>query len=215
MGIWDIGFEANTGRKTIDQTVVKQKQFSQEAIDKTIYDILSSDQGLAALSSAENASGGSGSSGKTLLAQDLIAKVAGTIAQITAPEVETTAGVTKTQETKSKAGSKLSVICTYLAENGYIPLPLYLRGMYYHSQMNEITREGYLSWAFPAVERMKKSPRLCKFLAYLTISRYEYIVTLRPRFWGMLSVYVGEPICYAIGYCLTIRGHFNGRTINQ
>ena len=114
------GGEASTGYGRVSDvfngTRTTQKQFSQEAIDKTIYDIMSADQGLAALATAENASGGYGSSSKTLLAQDLIAKVAGTIAQITAPEVETTSSKNVKKSFSQTAGAKMgTVICTHLA----------------------------------------------------------------------------------------------------
>ena len=60
----------NTGSASSSGTTTRTRQFDQKAIDKAIYDIMASDQGLAALATAENASGGYKSSGKTLLLTD-------------------------------------------------------------------------------------------------------------------------------------------------
>jgi hypothetical protein len=203
------GASTSRGSVTNNGTRTTQKQFSQEAIDKTIYDILASDQGLAALASAENASGGFGASSKTLLAQDLIAKVAGTIAQITAPEV-----TTESSKAVKKDSSVKTVICTHLAEQGYINLQLYLRGHFYHSTIPATTITGYQSWAVHVVEAMKKYPIFCRILAPIVRSRYEFIVLRKLRIMGAATVYIGEPLCHLIGLIIQAKDEINGRAFN-
>jgi hypothetical protein len=201
MGLFDsigssLGIGVNVGRdsSTSSGTRTTQKMLSQEGIDKIVYDILSSDQGLAALSSAENASGGYGSSSKTLLAQDLIAKVAGEIANITAPTVETS-----NQKTVNKKASAKTVICTHLAERGYIPITLYLRGMFHTLQLPIETRVGYLSWAERLVPILARNPWLCRLIAPIVLSRYKLIVEGKFGILGALTVYVGQPLCFILG----------------
>ena len=202
------GVSSSRGSSTVNGTRTVQKQFSQEAIDKTIYDILSSDQGLAALANAENASGGYGSSSKTLLAQDLIAKVAGTIAQITAPEVTTESSK---KVDKNTTASAKTVICTYLAEQGYINLRLYLAGTYHTLSLPQQTRRGYLFWAEPVVSLMKKYPFLCPMIAPTVRARYEFIVSGKFSVAGAATVYIGQPICYLIGMILNTKDEIYGR----
>jgi hypothetical protein len=64
-----------------------QKVLTQAGIDKLIYDVLSSDSGLSALAQGENVSGGYGSSSKSLMTQDLVTKLVGELANVTAPTV--------------------------------------------------------------------------------------------------------------------------------
>lgn len=183
---------------SVSGTKTTQKVFNQSAIDKLIYDIMSSDEGLAALASAENASGGYRSSGKTLLAQDLIAKVAGTIAQITAPTVETENKNTDTSKT-NVGGEFKTVICTYLAEQGYMSLHLYLRAYSHNYLLHPAIHRGYMFWATGVVKRMRKSSRLCRFLSAIVRKRYEMIVDKKFSLVGAATIYIGHPICYVIG----------------
>ena len=204
MGLFDsigsaLGVSGSTSRgsSTTSGTRTTQKQLSQEAIDKIVYDILASDQGLSALANAENASGGYGSSTKTLMAQDLIAKVAGEIANITAPTVETTSSKKVDKNTSAK-----TVICTYLATHGYMPMELYLRGTYAYFRINPITLRGYHFWAVPIIPLLKNRHWLCSLLAPIAIKRYEYVVNKNFSITGFLSVFLAEPICYVIGLCV-------------
>lgn len=207
MGLFDgitsslgIGLSGSTGSTSTSGTRTTKKNISQEAIDKILYDVFSSDQGLAALANAENASGGYKSSSKTLLAQDLIAKVTGEIANLTAETVETTSG-----STKEKKGAVKTVICTHLAEQGYMPLPLYLRGTFAYFSLHPTVVRGYHFWAIPLVSLMKKHQWLCPILARVAIRRYEYIVSQKFSITGWISVHIAEPICYVIG--LFVPGH--------
>jgi hypothetical protein len=205
MGLFDsigsalgIGGSASYGTDNTNYQGTKTvaRQFDQKAIDKVIYDIMASDQGLSALASAENASGGAKSSSKTLLAQDLIAKVAGTIAQLTAPEVTSTQG---SSDNTKRSTSVKTVICTYLAEQGYLPLPLYLKGTYHTLCLSENVMRGYHLWAIPVVSLLKKYPFLCPLITPIVRSRYEYIVNNKLALMGRATVFIGQPICALIG----------------
>lgn len=184
-----------TSSQSSSGTETRQKMLSQEGIDKIIYDIMSSDQGLSALATAENASGGYGSSSKTLLAQDLIAKIAGEIANITAPEV-----TTSKQKTSGKSAKVGTVICTSLMINGYLDKELYAAGTPYYHQLNSRVLAGYHRWAFYVVELQTKYQWLNKILAPIAISRYETITKRRFGILGALTVYVGEPLCWLISF---------------
>lgn len=198
MGIFDFGGSTGRSSSTTSGTRTTQKKLSQEAVDKLIYDVLSSTDGLAALVNMENASGGYGASTKGLMAQDFLTKVIGEIANITAPTVETTDSKTVNKETKG-AGKVSTVICTYLMSAGYMPVMLYLRGVKPYLELNPIVLRGYRVWAEPVVSIMKTRPWLCRLLAPIAIKRYEYTVDRKFSFTGWASVWIAEPICYVIG----------------
>ena len=188
-------------------TQTSKKKIDQTAIDKIVADVLGSDQGLAALAQGENVSGASGSTVKTQLAQDLVTKLVGEIANITAETVTTTDQAQETQtQTQQSAKKKATVICTELTEQGMFP-----RWMYEHSKalehfesLPQETVSGYHFWAIPVVRLMRKSPKLCKFLLPTVFARYEYILYGRRTFIGAATVHVGQPICYAIGCALKL-----------
>lgn len=186
---FDFGSESQSGTRTT------QKVLSQQGIDKIIYDIMSSDKGLAALATAENASGGYRSSTKPLLAQDLVAKIAGEIANITAPTVETS------QSSSSKKGAKLgTVICTALMLEGYLDKQLYADGAAYYHKLHPRVIEGYQRWAIPSVEIIQKRSWLMKLIAPIATSRYKMITGRGFGILGAITIYIGEPICWLISF---------------
>jgi hypothetical protein len=198
MPLGKIGLTGGFGSSSQSQssTETTQKILSQEGIDKILYDIMSSDQGLAALANAENASGGYGSSSKTLLAQDLIAKVAGEIANITAPTVTTSSS--KTSGKSAKVGT---VICTALAMRGNLPKDLYVDGAKHYWELNPRVLAGYHTWAFGVVDLMQKYQWLYKLLAPIAVGRYEMITGRKKiTFWGAVTIYLGHPLCWLLSF---------------
>jgi hypothetical protein len=186
----------------------RKKNISQEAVDKIVYDVLSSDQGLSALATSENASGGFGSSTKALMAQDLIAKITGEIGKITAEDV-TNERTDKASQKQEFSESGKTVICTYLATQGYIPILDYTRAFYYYDvKLNPIVYAGYCTWAVHVVKWMKKYPFICNILRPVIKSRYDMILS-RKKFTllGGASIYIGQPICYLIGLFITLPGY--------
>lgn len=197
MPLGKIGLTGSFGTNSSSEsgTQTTQKVLSQEGIDKIIYDIMSSDQGLAALANAENASGGYRSSSKTLLAQDLIAKIAGEIANVTAPEV-----VTSNKSSKSKGGKIGTVICTALMYQGKLDKQLYADGAEYYHKLNDRVIRGYHRWAFGVVDLMVNYPKLQSILAPIAVGRYEMITGRKTTFWGLVTIYIGEPLCWLISF---------------
>jgi hypothetical protein len=202
-----MGYEASTDFGNVNTakytrgTSTIQKQISQEGINKLIYDVLSADQGLAALGGVESASGGFKSSSKSLLSQDLIAKLVGELANVTAPTVKTNQDYEDTNTYKWNVGAaaKGTVICTELASQGKLDLKLYSAGHVHFWTLPKQTVRGYHFWARSVVSLMQKSPLLSSLLAPIAKSRYEYIVHGKITFWGMVTVYIGQPVCYLIG----------------
>lgn len=192
-----------------------QRQLSQEAIDKLIYDVMSSDQGLAALSSGENLSGGSNSSVKTLMAQDMMTKLIGELATVTAKTVEEQDMVT---DKESKQGRKLSVICTELKRQGLLSEYLYEKVGPPWKQVSYFTWRGYSFWATKIAKKMQTSPLLTAFFEPIVVSRYKYL-SGDPDFHllGRLTVAL-QPVCWVLGFIVANIQHFkdlkNGRTYN-
>lgn len=183
--------QSQTGTTTVGKTL------SQDALNSIIYNIMSSDQGLSALASGENTSGGFHSSTKGLMAQDLTTKLAGEIANITAPTV---------QDTSSKS-SKKSVICTHLMQQGYLDPELYYAGTAHFCNLPYRTVAGYQIWGIKVVTFLEKYPVLCKFIAPIALSRYNMIVYERFGILGAITIYLGQPLCYLIGTLTGAKDH--------
>ena len=199
----------NNNQTYQDGTTTTQKKLSQEGINKIIYDVLSSDQGLAALAGAENSSGGYKSSTKSLLSQDLIAKLVGEIANVTAPTVQE---VSNSNVKRSAIGEGIlpganrggagggTVICTELLRQDLLDIDLYSAGFAHFNSLPLQTIRGYQLWAMKVVPLMRKYPRLARLLAPIARGRYEYIVHRKLTLSGLITVYIGQPICYLLGY---------------
>ena len=198
--------QTTSGSTSKSGTSTTQRVLSDEAINKLIYDVLASDQGLANLASGENLSGGFNSSAKTLQAQDFMTKLIGELAVATAPTVtESEEQATQTQTSKKKA----TVICTELARQGLLSPELYEAGGPASKQVHRTTWIGYHCWAVHVVSKMQKSERLSRALLPIVQSRYLYL-TKAPgiHLLGRLSVWVGHPICYAIGTVINWSGGY-------
>lgn len=183
------GYAANTANTGQAGSYTKKKSIDPAGINKLIYDVMSSDQGLAALAGGESGSGGTKSSTKGLLAKDLIAKVVGEIANVTATETQVSDQTTK----------KGTVICTELVRQGLLSEELYVGGFDHFSSLSAQTVRGYQVWARKVVPLMAKYRWLAELLAPIGVGRYEFIVSKKITFWGIVTVYLGQPLCYFIG----------------
>lgn len=194
MGI-NIGFGRNSESSTNGQTT--QKILDQKGIDKIIYDVMASDQGLSALATGENASGGYNSTTKSLLAQDLITKITGEIANITAPTV-----TSSSSSKSSKSAGLKTVICTELMRQGLLDEELYAAGAQHFNALSPYTVAGYRVWANHCVPILARNPNLAKRVAPIAVKRYEYIVHGKKTLTGMATVYLCQPVCFVIGLVL-------------
>lgn len=231
LGLWGKAMDNNYELGTVQRT---RKNLSDEAIQKLIYDALSSDAGLAALASGENLAGGSKSSSKTLLAQDMMAKLIGELASVTA-ETETSEDQVKTTKEGrfvSKFGDNLekpsgimggagagalsdTVICTELRRQGLLSQRLYESVGAPWKQVPYYTWRGYHIWARHVVPLMQKSPALSKTLLPIIRSRYELLAGSKDFcFWGRVTQIFEAP-CYLLGFIIAHVAHYkdlkNGR----
>lgn len=182
----------------INKSGTTKKVLSQEAIDKIIYDISSSNQGLAELARGENMSGGFGTSTKTLMAQDFYAKLAGELANVTA-ETVITANEDNQKTKRSAVGGQFSVICTEFARTGELDWKLYAAGEKHFLSTPVQTINGYLTWAFLGIDLMNRSPLFRRFMLSVVKSRYQMLVTGKFGILGAITIHLGEPLCYLIG----------------
>lgn len=232
-GTWNTAMQNNyelSGNKT------SKLNLSPEGMNKLIYDILSSDQGLAALATGEGMSGGFGSTTKSLLAQDLVVKIAGELGKLTAETVTTADEVKTTKEGRAlnkvgDFGDKYnffndssggvdsatddSVICTELNRQGVLDDALYYHpaAQLHFLELPEEVVRGYHFWAKSCVQPLASSSWLSNCVAPIVRSRYEMITTGKFKFLGAITIYLGQPICYAIGAILRDLENLNGRTV--
>lgn len=196
-----------------DITKRTKKNLSAEAIQKLIYDAMSSDAGLAALASGENLAGGSKSSSKTLLAQDMMTKLIGELASVTAETEETSGDVKTSKEGRflNKTGDNFkTVICTELRRQGLLSQHLYESVGAPWKQVSYFTWRGYCFWAIPIAQKMRTSPLLTAFFEPIVVSRYK-LLSGDPdfHFLGRLTK-LGEPLCWILGFILAHVAHFKG-----
>ena len=208
---WASIIDNNTDTMTNQNgTTVSQKKISQEGVDKIIYDVLSSDSGLASLANGENGSGGFNSSTKGLMAQDLAVKLAGEIANVTAETTSTTVS-SSVQDKQSPVGKGLgTIICTHMMNIGLLDRETWKAGHPYTLSLHARTIAGYHFWAEPIVEKMKANPMgwRVSFWNYMVQKRYQFIVGKKWNLAGAFGVYVMQPVSYVIGYLIGVP---NGR----
>jgi hypothetical protein len=176
-------------------TARTRRELSPEAIEKLIYDVMSSDQGLASLAYGENITGASNTSSKSLMAQDFATKLIGELANITAEQVQEQEQ-TSTQTTKNKR----TVICTELNRQGFLSDELYEAGHPHFLTLSQDTIRGYHAWADHVVPVLRKSWFLSWLIAPIVQGRYLMTTGRRKfTFWGVATIYIGQPICWLIG----------------
>lgn len=208
LNLWGTAMSNNTRQ---GQTTTTRKVLSEEAINKLIYDALSSDQGLAALASGENLAGGSKSSSKTLLAQDMMTKLIGELASVTAEtqQSQDTEKTTKEGRFLNKfADDTGTVICTELRRQGLLSQHLYETVGPPQKQVSYFTWRGYHIWAKHVAKWMQSSPVLTAFMQPIAVSRYKFL-SGDPDFHilGRLTVAL-QPLCWILGFIVAHVAHF-------
>jgi len=199
------GYGTDSKRTSGASTSSTKRNISQEGIDKIMSDILGSELGLASLATGENISGGSGSTVKTQLAQDLVTKLAGELAIANAETIATssTAGYEKDKSMKGQLTGKAgTVICTELVNQDLLDPELYVAGSDHFASLHKRTVIGYQSWACPIVSLMKKYKWISLFFLPIAQARYLHITGRRKNLIGLLTVLIAQPICYIIGYLI-------------
>jgi len=94
-----------SGSGTTKGTTTEQLNLDQQAVTKIINDILGGSQGLASIFSDQNVSGLYGSTVSKQAAGDLVSKLAGEIAKLTAKKTTTTDQTTTQDQTQEKGGA--------------------------------------------------------------------------------------------------------------
>lgn len=189
-----------SGNTTTSGTQTTQTIIGQEAVNKIIKDVMGSDQGLASLAGGENVAGLSGTSVKTMLASDLVAKLVGEIGKL---QATTVTNFDQQQDTSAstfkKSGGLKTVICTELERQGKLDTELYLAGTAHFLSLSETTVRGYRVWANKVVPLMQRSERLSNALAPIVRARYLHITGRKHNLVGWITVHLCQPICTLIG----------------
>ena len=199
--------------QTANQTTTTGKVLSQTAIDKLIYDVASADQGFASLATGENLAGGYASSTKALLAQDFMVKMIGELANVTAKTVTTEEGTASKQSSNSstkKSGGLKTVICTELHRQGLLSSALYNHpaATEHFLNLHPYTIAGYQLWGTGVAERMRTSGLLSHLMLPVAKARYEMVTTGRFNLLGATTIYIGQPICFVIGFMANLGARY-------
>jgi len=209
-GSASIGTQSSSGSGSSS----KRRVLSPEAQNKLLYDILSADAGIANILSGQNIVGASNSSSQQLMSQDFMAKALGELALVTAEEIGTSQEQKKAKEKKAGLSGVLpTVICTELYHQGKLAPDLYTSGHAHFLSLHPNTVAGYQIWARKVVPIMRRSERLSNWLRPIVVSRYLMTTGRKPvTFWGLATIYIGQPICFVIGSCLRAMSYWKEQT---
>jgi hypothetical protein len=109
----------------------------------------------------------------------------------------------------------LSVVCTALAKQGLLDKAEYEAGRAYLAKMSPITKRGYYAWGVPLARKIDEGAgwaiRLSKPFAVQRTRLLAGGSAIKNPL-GVLTKYVGEPICYMIGLAVTARNKLTGDT---
>jgi hypothetical protein len=104
------------------------------------------------------------------------------------------------------------VICTELSRQGYMTQEDQLLDMHYTIEhLSNVHARGYFYWAYGYAKTMRREDwvgrlhtRIARALAIPRMEEIKYQVGLRkrPHYFGKVVRWIGEPMCYAIGYLL-------------
>jgi hypothetical protein len=100
------------------------------------------------------------------------------------------------------SGGGLTVICSELFRQGYMPSNLYVRDHFYGDYLrlhNPNVLVGYHFWAKPIVALMKKSKLFTKIVSIPALKWAKHIAGEESSLFGHFCVHVGEPVCAIIG----------------
>jgi hypothetical protein len=190
----------------VDGIQTTKKNISQEAVDKIMYDILSSTEGLSSLATGEAGSGGFNSSSRGLLTQDLSVKLAGEIANLTAETVTGTYQKTEVDNQTPLAKGIGTIICTHMMNRGFLSRRDWARGHAWNSKLSDKTLIGYQFWSEGIVAHMEKNPGglMERFWKPIVRGRYEMIVHKRFNLLGASTIYLMEPFSFFVGLMIGV-----------
>ena len=108
----------------------------------------------------------------------------------------------------SGGGGKSRVICTELHSTGEMSTRDWLRDIKFtYKDLSKEHIKGYLLWAVPTVEHIKKYPTYRKFWKHLAQHRANDITWRLNQgkfdLLGRIYAGIGEPLCWLIGKCIS------------
>lgn len=137
-----------------------------------------------------NAPSGSADRASSVFTDALSKRGAGTYSLITAPTYTTD---------KSSQTTKRSIVCTTLMELGELHPVVYFAGIPHWEAKNQRMINGYHRWGYTVADWCRKYKTIRKIAGYIARSRYLYVLFDQRNIVGVLTVKVGEPLCYALG----------------
>ena len=113
---------------------------------------------------------------------------------------------------KDDGGGGLTFICTVIHERGDMSKTVYRYDQAYGSSVNRNIFDGYAVWGQPLASLMRRNKtvyNIAKPIALSWANQMAYdksgAVTGKRSITGKLAKYIGEPLCYAIGFIVNRR----------
>ena len=109
---------------------------------------------------------------------------------------------------RGNGGGSTRVICTELHSTGEMSTKDWLRDIKFtYRDLSKEHIKGYLLWAVPTVEHIKKYPTYRKFWKHIAQHRANDIAWRLKQgkfdLLGRIYAGIGEPLCWLIGNCVS------------
>lgn len=104
-------------------------------------------------------------------------------------------------------GGGLSVVCTALVAKGLIDQKEYLAGQEYLRKLPYYTKRGYYVWGEPLAAKINSGSKWATAISLPFAKQRTKLLAGTAPAWklplGLATKYLGEPVCYALGWALT------------
>lgn len=97
----------------------------------------------------------------------------------------------------------ISVVCTALQKRGLLDKTQYDKGQEYLSKLHFRTINGYYIWGVPLARQIDKGNKIAIAIALPFARQRTALLAGSPAYrnpLGLVTKYIGEPACYALGY---------------
>lgn len=147
--------------QNINITNTSEEDVSEEKAKAYLEKLLNGNEGLAAITSMQKASGIYDATATAQLTNDLLGSVVANVAALS-KKVTTNQSGTVTNDTttqQKKKGALQWIVCTELYQQGRLPHKYYRYGAKVFAAHDDRIKQGYYLWAVPLVKHLRKKPQ--------------------------------------------------------
>lgn len=199
---------SNNTTKNVDLTTTESEDVSPEKALALLEKLLSSTQGLAAVSSGQKVAGLYDSTVSQQLTNDLLSQSTADIAALSKVKTSSQTGTVtdSSVQTNKKKGALEWIVCTELYTQGRMPHKFYRHGFKVFAEHSPRIKQGYYYWAVPLTQHLRKHPDsvLSAITQDVFNARAEYLAAnggcreARKTVLGFITTYSLIAICWLL-----------------